>query len=127
MRRKSTIDNRQLTIDNRQLIPLFANDQTLVSSKLTNFVENDKMERLISVTYPESLAFSLKMENQEFESEIKTISLIKLYELGKISSGLAAKLLNLNRVDFLELLQKYNVSYFHKGLENELESDLSNA
>ena len=85
------------------------------------------MERLISVTYPESLAFSLKMENQEFESEIKTISLIKLYELGKISSGLAAKLLNLNRVDFLELLQKYNVSYFHKGLENELESDLSNA
>ena len=67
------------------------------------------------------------MENQEFESEIKTISLIKLYELGKISSGLAAKLLNLNRVDFLESLQKYNVSYFHKGLENELESDLSNA
>ncbi len=93
---------------------------------MTNFIEK-KMERLISVTYPEYLAFSLKMENQEFESEIKTISLVKLYELGKISSGLAAKLLNLSRVDFLELLQKYDVSYFHKGLENELESDLSNA
>ncbi len=67
------------------------------------------------------------MENQEFENEMKKISLIKLYELGKISSGQAAKLLNLNRVDFLELLQKYNVSYFHKGLENELESDSANA
>lgn len=85
------------------------------------------MEQLISINYPESLAFSLKMENQEFKSEMKTISLIKLYELGKISSGLAAKLLNMNRVDFLELLEKYNVSYFHKGLENELESDYENA
>lgn len=85
------------------------------------------MEQLISINYPESLAFSLKMGNQEFKSEMKTISLIKLYELGKISSGLAAKLLNMNRIDFLELLEKYNVSYFHQGLENEIESDLLNA
>lgn len=85
------------------------------------------MEQLISINYPESLAFSLKMENREFKNEMKTISLIKLYELGKISSGLAAKLLNMNRIDFLELLEKYNASYFHKGLENELESDFSNA
>ena len=85
------------------------------------------MEHLISINYPESLALSLKMEDQEFRSEMKTLSLIKLYELGKISSGLAAKHLDLTRIDFLELLGKYNVSYFHKGLENELESDLRNA
>ena len=85
------------------------------------------MERFITINYPESLALSLKMENQEFKNEMKIISLIKLYELGKISSGRAANLLNINRVDFLDLLQKYNVSYFHKGLENELESDLRNA
>ena len=85
------------------------------------------MARFITINYPESLAFSLKMENQEFKNEMKIISLIKLYELGKISSGLAANLLNINRVDFLDLLQKYNVSYFHRGLENELESDLRNA
>lgn len=85
------------------------------------------MEQQISINYPESLAFSLKMDNKEFKYEMKTISLIKLYELGKISSGTAAKLLNLNRLEFLELLKKYNVSYFHKGLENELESDLANA
>ncbi len=73
------------------------------------------------------MAFSLKMGDQEFKSEMKIISLIKLYELGKISSGLAAKLLDMRRVDFLDLLEKYNVSYFFKGLENELESDFSNA
>jgi predicted HTH domain antitoxin len=94
---------------------------------LTKFVEKIEMERLIAINYPESLAFSLKMENQEFKNEMKIISLIKLYELGKISSGRAANLLNMNRVDFLDLLTKYNVSYFHKGLENELESDVKNA
>jgi len=94
---------------------------------LINFVEKVEMERLIAINYPESLAFSLKMENQEFKNEMKIISLVKLYELGKISSGRAANLLNMNRVNFLDLLQKYNVSYFHKGLENELESDLRNA
>jgi predicted HTH domain antitoxin len=85
------------------------------------------MEKQISVSYPESLASSLKMENKEFVNEIKTISLIKLYELGKISSGLASKLLTISRIEFIDLLGKYNVSYFHESLGNELETDFSNA
>ena len=85
------------------------------------------MKQSISINYPESLAFSLKMDNNEFKHEMKTISLVKLYELGKISSGTAAGLLNLKRIEFLDLLKKYNVSYFYKGLENELESDFANA
>ncbi len=85
------------------------------------------MERLISIMYPESLAFSLKMGDKEFIDEMKTISLVKLYELGKVSSGHAAKLLNISRLEFLELLQKYNVSYFPKELEEELEDDMRNA
>ena len=67
------------------------------------------------------------MKNKEFRNEMKIISLIKLYELGKISSGRAAKVLNIKRTEFLDLLKKYNVSYFYKGMENELESDLKNA
>ena len=85
------------------------------------------MSNYISITYPETLAFSLKMENNEFESEMKTISLVKLYEMGKISSGFAANLLSISRIDFLEKLYKYDVSYFYLGLENELENDFNNA
>jgi predicted HTH domain antitoxin len=85
------------------------------------------MERSISIKYPESLAFSLKMDNQEFMDEMKTISLIKLYELGKISSGKASRILDISRLDFFDLLRKYKVSYFHDGLEDELESDVRNA
>ncbi len=85
------------------------------------------MKQLITIDFPESLAFSLKMDNKEFKQEIKTVSLIKLYEMGKISSGTASNLLNISRVDFLDMLEKYNVSYFYNGLEDELESDSGNA
>ena len=80
----------------------------------------------IQVSYPEVLAFSLKMDNREFEREIKTISLVKLYELGKISSGMAAKVLNITRLEFLSILSSYNISYF-SILEKSLESDFNNA
>jgi len=85
------------------------------------------MKQLISINFPESLALSLKMNSREFKQEMKTMSIIKLYELGKISSGFAAKLLNISRIEFLELLGKYNVSYMDNGLENELETDFTNA
>jgi hypothetical protein len=49
------------------------------------------MSRQIEISYPETLAFSLKMRNTEFEREIKIISLVKLYELGKISSGIVLR------------------------------------
>ena len=77
----------------------------------------------ISVSYPESLAFSLKMQKAEFEQEIKTASLVKFYELGKISSGLAAKILGISRIDFLDRLAAYGVSVY----ADELEADITNA
>lgn len=85
------------------------------------------MEAQIAVSFPESLALSLKMGNQEFEQEMKLLSLVKLYELGKISSGVAAKLLNMQRVEFLNLLGKYNVSYFHTASGDDLLSDFQHA
>jgi predicted HTH domain antitoxin len=85
------------------------------------------MERLISVTYPESLANSLKLADKEFENEIKTISLIKLYELGKVSSGTASKILGVNRVYFIEKIGNYQVSVFNFHDENEINEDIANA
>lgn len=85
------------------------------------------MDALISIDFPESLAQLLKLDQKEFAKEIKTISVIKLYELGKISSGKAAQLLKVSRVEFLDLLGNYNVSYFSKDLEDSLDSDYLNA
>lgn len=85
------------------------------------------MEQVIRVDYPEMLAFSLKMGKTEFESEIKKLSIIKLYELGKISSGLASKILGVGRLEFLEILGKYEVSYLNGESVDEIESDMINA
>ncbi len=85
------------------------------------------MENIITVSYPKELAFSLKMQDNEFISEMRKLTIVKLYEIGKISSSLASKTLKLNRVDFLELINKYQVSFFSHKSENELLNDLQNA
>ncbi|UCH93662.1 MAG: UPF0175 family protein [Candidatus Aminicenantes bacterium] len=81
----------------------------------------------VSIEYPDELRVSLKYKKDEFADEIKKISVIKLYELGKISSGMAAKVLDISRVDFIELLGKYKVSIFPYEDKEELLEDLKNA
>jgi len=85
------------------------------------------MEQVINVTYPKQLAFSLKMQDNEFVQEMQKLAIIKLYELGKVSSSIAAKILNLTRVDFIELINKYQVSFFSYVSEDELLNDFKNA
>lgn len=85
------------------------------------------MENVITVSYPKELAFTLKMQDNEFISEMRKLTVVKLYEIGKVSSSLAAKVLNLNRVAFLELINNYQVSFFYHNSEDELLTDLQNA
>jgi len=85
------------------------------------------MTKVISIEYPESLANILRLNVKDFESEMKKNSIVKLYELGKISSGVAAKVLETTRVDFLELLSKYNVSVLSQYDVDDLKGDIANA
>jgi len=85
------------------------------------------MEQVLNVSFPKHLALSLKMQENEFVIEMKKFTIIKLYEIGKISSSIAAKILNLSRVDFIELINKYQISFFSFTDENELLNDLKNA
>ncbi len=85
------------------------------------------MKRMINIEYPESLANTLRLSSKDFASEIKTSSLVKLYELGKVSSGVAARVLGLSRLDFLELLAKYNVSVLGGNDTDDLNEDIANA
>jgi predicted HTH domain antitoxin len=85
------------------------------------------MKGMINIKYPESLANTLRLSGKDFESEMKTSSLVKLFELGKVSSGVAAKVLGLSRVDFLEILVKYNVSVLGPYDHEDLTEDIANA
>ena len=60
------------------------------------------------------------------ENEVRIATIVKLYELGKISSGRASKLLGISRIEFLDLLGKYKVQIYPNSEEDILE-DLKNA
>jgi predicted HTH domain antitoxin len=85
------------------------------------------MKGTIKIEYPEYLANTLRLSEKDFESEMKITSLVKLYELGKVSSGVAAQVLGLSRLDFLELLGKYKVSFLSEYDTNGLTDDVENA
>lgn len=82
---------------------------------------------MITVEYPESLATTLKLSGKAFQEEIKASALVKLYELGRVSSGTAANVLGISRVDFLDLLAKYQVSVFGYTNPADLKDDIANA
>ncbi|MEB2309914.1 MAG: UPF0175 family protein [Candidatus Brocadiaceae bacterium] len=78
-------------------------------------------ENILTIKYSEDVLLSLKETREEFEEEARYLLALKLYELGKISSGKAAKIAGLNRVEFLMRLKKYKVSPFQMDLEEILE------
>lgn len=82
------------------------------------------MEETIKIDYPKYLANSMRMNKDDFGKEMKVSALVKLFELGRVSSGVAAKVLEMTRIEFLELLAKYKVSFL--DVEN-LKEDFDNA
>jgi len=85
------------------------------------------MNGKIHIEYPESLANSMRLNDKDFVSEMKISSLVKLYEIGKVSSGIAAKALGISRIDFFELLSRYKVAIISEYDLDDLNDEISNA
>lgn len=74
-------------------------------------------ENMLKIPYSDEVLLSLKESKDEFEDEARFLLAMKLYELGMLSSGKAAKLAGVGRVDFLMKLGRYKVSPFQVDLE----------
>jgi predicted HTH domain antitoxin len=61
------------------------------------------------LTYPEGFPQLLKMSDTEFAEELRFLAAAKLYELGRLSSGKAAQLAGMGRVEFLCALARIGV------------------
>ncbi len=78
----------------------------------------------IQVNVPEEVLISLKETPQTVERELLLAAAVKLFEMGKLSSGRAAQLAGMSRVAFLLALERYPVSPFQLT-EEQLERDVT--
>ena len=80
----------------------------------------------LSIKYPPEILWALQQEPKEFEREACLLLAIKLYESGKLTTGLAAKIADVLRVTFIHLLGQYGLSPFGNTAK-EISKDLKHA
>jgi len=83
-------------------------------------------ERELKITYPDELLLSLKESPDEFEAEARLLLAIKLYELGRVSTGMASRLAGIGRVVFMFELARFGLSPIGTT-PDELKEDWANA
>ena len=80
----------------------------------------------LTIEYPSEILWALQEEPGEFEAEVKLLLALKLYETGRLSTGLAAQMAGVSRIAFFYELGKYGLSPFSETVD-DLEEDLINA
>lgn len=84
----------------------------------------------LKIKYPSGFEHAVHLSKEEMEQHIRLMAALKMFELGKISSGKAAELAGMSRVEFLEACGRYRVSVFNyppERLEKEIKKDLESA
>lgn len=83
------------------------------------------MKKLL-IEYPESIPAILNLSPDNFEQEAKVALAVKLYEMGRLTSGQAASLAGISRVAFLLSCKRYGSASVEWDQE-ELEAEFSEA
>ena len=79
--------------------------------------------RHITIEVPEKVLLAEKADEASFARELRMLAAIKLYELGRLSSGRAAELAGMSRVEFLLALGRYKVFPFEAELRDLEQGD----
>jgi predicted HTH domain antitoxin len=80
-------------------------------------------QNVLTIEYSDELLRRLDIPREKFSTQAKFLLAAKLYELGHLSSGEAASMAGLGRVDFLLSLHKIGIPMSNLQPE-DLESDI---
>ena len=78
----------------------------------------------LQLDLPEGFELAVNLTTAELESQVRLMAALKMFELGKLSSGKAAELAGVSRIEFLDLCGRYQVpviQYDEDDLTRELE------
>lgn len=80
---------------------------------------------VLTLKVPSEIPGLLKMSDNDFAREAQILLAVKLFELGKLTSGKAAELAGMPRVAFLHILSRYNVPAINlqdEEIEHEIDA-----
>lgn len=78
-------------------------------------------QNVLTIEYGDDLLMRLGISREKFSAEAKLLLAVKLYELGKLSSGEAAQFAGRSRVDFLFALGEMGVPMSNLQKENAVD------
>ncbi|MGO9611478.1 MAG: UPF0175 family protein [Dissulfurispiraceae bacterium] len=81
--------------------------------------------KTLAIKYPESVLATLNLSPETFEQEARVALAVKLYEMGRLTSGQAAELAGIPRITFLLNCQRYGAAAVEWDRE-ELKTEFSN-
>jgi len=80
----------------------------------------------ITLSVPDEALVALNLTPEQAGPELRLLAAVKLYELGRLSSGAAAQLAGVPRVVFMSRLGEFGVPAFDQS-EDELRGKLAGA
>ena len=84
------------------------------------------MPNMFTVSYPEQIPNLLLETREQFETEARKAMAVKLFEMKRLSSGMAAMMAGMERKQFLMSLHLYGVPMINLE-EDEFFEDIQNA
>ena len=84
------------------------------------------MTRSLTIDYGDEILLALGLSPDQFREEAKILIAVKLHEMGRLSTGAAAKLAGIPKPLFLTKLADYGVATFDLS-DEELRRDMTHA